>query len=98
VYLWLERFIIPIGVAIVVSAVIVNPLKFDWQQRISLLVAIFALTYFVSHTVYKPKASATADSDQRIRFLERQVEDTQAQLKQLAGQQADDATNKQTRK
>jgi hypothetical protein len=92
--LWLERFIIPICAAIVVGAVILNPLKFDWQQRLSLFFAIAAFAYFLAHTIHKPKDVAAAESEQRIGFLEDQVKSLQSQA---AAQQAETVKEKQRR-
>jgi hypothetical protein len=97
VYLWLEKYVLTICAAIAFGFVFLNPLKLDWQQRLSLFVAISAFAYFLAHTIHRPKASATVDSDQRIGFLQRQVEDLQAQQRQLAIQRADDAMEKQRR-
>jgi hypothetical protein len=97
VYLWLERYVLSICAATAFGLVFLNPLKLDWPQRISLLVTISAFAYFVAHTIHKPKTSGATGSDQKIGFLERQVEDTQTQLKQLATQRADDAKEKERR-
>jgi len=97
VYLWLERYILPICAAIAFGAVILNPFKLDWQQRLSLLAAISAFAYFLAHTMHKQKASVVAESDPRIGILERQIESLQAQQIQLSGQQADEAKEKQRR-
>jgi hypothetical protein len=95
VHLWFERYILPICAAIVFGVVILNPLKLDWPQRLSLLVAISAFAYFLAHTIHKPKASIVPDSDQRFGFLERQIENIQSQQKQLESQQANAVAEKQ---
>jgi hypothetical protein len=50
--IFLERFVLPSLAAFVVGVIIVNPLKFDWQQRVALLVVAFGLAYFSARTVY----------------------------------------------
>ena len=75
---------------------ILNPFKLDWQQRLSLLVAISAFAYFLAHTLHKPKAE-TVESEQRIGFLERQVESLQSQQKQLADLQTNATKEKERR-
>lgn len=89
--LWVERYIIPILAAVVVGLVILNPLKLDWPQRISLLVALSAFAYFLAHTIHKPKASSTTmvtAPDPRIGTLEREVSDLRAQQQKLLEQQS----------
>jgi hypothetical protein len=49
---FLERFIAPVLAIIAGAVILYNPLKYDWRQRISLLVAIFAVAYFVSHSLH----------------------------------------------
>jgi hypothetical protein len=51
--IWLERFILGGVCLIVVSLVILNPLKFDWTVRILLGVLILGVSYFVGHTIEK---------------------------------------------
>jgi hypothetical protein len=86
VYLWLERYILPICAAVVVGLTILNPLKLDWQQRLSLLIAISAIAYFVGHTLRR--APAPTQADPRITFLEQQVQSLQSQQEQVATQEA----------
>jgi hypothetical protein len=78
--------------AIVFGLVILNPFKFDWQQRISLFIAISAFAYFLAHTVHKPKIAELAASDARVAALEQQVKDLQARKEQS---EAEAATEKQ---
>jgi hypothetical protein len=87
VHLWLERYILPICATVVFGLTILNPLKLDWQQRLSLAIAISAVAYLVGHTLRKP-ASAPTQSDQRITFLEQQFQNLQSQQQQLASQEA----------
>jgi hypothetical protein len=87
VYLWLERYILPVCAAVVFGLTILNPLKLDWQQRVSLAIAISAIAYFVGHTLRKP-ASAPTQADQRITFLEQQVQSLQSQQEQVTTQEA----------
>jgi hypothetical protein len=87
VYLWLERYILPVCAAVVFGLTILNPLKLDWQQRVSLAIAISAIAYFVGHTLRKP-ASTPTQADQRITFLEQQVHSLQSQQEQVTTQEA----------
>lgn len=97
--LWIERYLIPICAAIVFGLVVLNPLKFDWQQRIALLVAISAFAYFLAHTVHKPKASTVAQAappaDPRIEVLEQQIKDIQSR-QQKERDEAEAIRKKQT--
>ncbi|MGD0403223.1 MAG: hypothetical protein ABSB66_08500 [Candidatus Acidiferrales bacterium] len=34
-----------------------NPFKWDWQQRVSLFLAVVCIAYFVGHTSYKSSSS-----------------------------------------
>lgn len=85
--LWLERFVLTICAAVVISLTILNPLKLDWQQRVSLALAVSAFAYFIGHTLHKP-AAAPVPRDPRITFLEQQVQSLQSQQQQLATQEA----------
>jgi hypothetical protein len=90
--LWVERYLIPICAAIVFGIVILNPLKFDWQQRLSLVIAISAFAYFLAHTVHRPKLGP----DNRVAALEQQVRDLQNQQQQFLSQrQRSEAEEKQ---
>jgi hypothetical protein len=64
---FLERFVLPVLVAVVVTVIVLNPFKFDRQQRISLLVCVLAAAYFVGHTLHKrnsaPMRGATPVAD-----------------------------------
>jgi hypothetical protein len=87
VRLWLERFVLTICAAVVISLTILNPLKLDWQQRVSLALAVSAFAYFIGHTLNKP-AAAPAPPDPRIAFLEQQVQSLQSRQEELAAQEA----------
>ncbi len=52
--IFLERFVLPI-LAALVGIIVINTIKFDSQQRISLSVCIVCLAYFVSHSIQKSK-------------------------------------------
>ena len=56
--IFLERFVLPALATALIAVVIINPLKFDWQQRLGLLVAVLGLAYFVARTVYVNNRSA----------------------------------------
>ena len=49
--IFLERFLLPVVVAIV-ALLMTNVTKLDWTQRITGVLAIFFVAYFISHTVY----------------------------------------------
>jgi hypothetical protein len=57
---FLERFVLPILATLVVAVIFLNPLKFDRQQQLSLLLAVVGIAYFVGHTLHKNKALAPA--------------------------------------
>jgi hypothetical protein len=96
VHLWLERYVLPICATVVFGLTILNPLKLDWQQRISLAIAISAIAYFVGHTLRKPVTVPTPP-DPRISFLEQQVQSLQSQQQQLAAQEANKEKEKTRR-
>lgn len=93
--LWFERYVLPICVAVVFGLTILNPFKFDWRQRISLAIGISALAYFVAHTIHKPPA--TSAPDQRLVFLEQQVESLRSQQHDLATRAENSEKEKQRR-
>ncbi len=74
---------------------ILNPLRLDWRQRISLAIAISALAYFVAHTIHKPPA--TSAPDQRLVFLEQQVESLRSQQHDLTTRAENSEKEKQRR-
>lgn len=88
--LWVERYLIPICAAIVFGIVILNPLKFDWQQRAALLVAVSAFAYFLAHTVHKSKSSSNQATltDPRISGLEQEIGNLRSQQQKLLDQQS----------
>ncbi len=57
--IFLERFVIPILATGVVGLIILNPLKWDTRQRISLLISTVALAYFVGHTLSLNESAPT---------------------------------------
>jgi hypothetical protein len=96
VHLWLERYVLPICATVVFGLTILNPLKLDWQQRISMAIAITAIAYFIGHTLRKP-ATPSIQQDQRIMFLEQQLQSVQSQQRQLADQEASKEKQRQQR-
>jgi len=60
--IWIERFGLPVLVAVLVGAVIFNVLKMDWLQKTGLGMAILGLSLFLSQTVYLSN-KAKADTD-----------------------------------
>ncbi len=57
--IFLERFVLPVLAAAVIAVIVLNPLKLDRQQRISLLVCVLASAYFVGYTLYKRNSVPT---------------------------------------
>jgi hypothetical protein len=55
---FLERFILPALAAALIGVIVLNPLKLDIQQQISLAVVVVGLAYFVGHTVYSTNTPA----------------------------------------
>jgi hypothetical protein len=49
---FLEKVLLPVLVTVGSAILVVNPMKFDWQSRISLFVGILAIGYFVSHQLH----------------------------------------------
>jgi hypothetical protein len=49
---FLEKFVLPVLAAAVIAVIAINPLKLDWQQRISLSVGVLGLAWFAARTVY----------------------------------------------
>ena len=50
--IFLEKLVLPVLAAAVTILIFVNPMKFDWRQRLSLFIAVIALAYFISHSLY----------------------------------------------
>jgi hypothetical protein len=48
--IFLERFLLPILTAIMTGIILLNPFKFDMQQRFALGFCVVGLAYFVAHT------------------------------------------------
>ena|ERR1022692_637855 len=57
--IFLERFVLPVLATSVITVILLNPFKWDWQQRVSILVFVFALAYFVGHTLTKKRPLVT---------------------------------------
>jgi hypothetical protein len=53
---FLERFVLPILAAIVMGVCMLNPWKWDWNQRISLGLSMIFLAYFFAYTSYQSKS------------------------------------------
>jgi len=51
--IFLERFVLPILAALVVGIILLNPLKFDRAQQISLFLAVVCTAFFIGHTINK---------------------------------------------
>lgn len=53
---WLERFVLTLCAAAFLTIVVLNALNFDWAQRITLAVAIVAISYVAAHTIQKQRS------------------------------------------
>ncbi len=51
--IWLERFVLVVCAAAFIGIVVLNLMKLDWTQRITLGLAVVFFSYFISHTLYK---------------------------------------------
>jgi hypothetical protein len=47
-----EKFLLPVLAALVGGVVILNPMKWDWQSRVALFVAIAAFAFLLSHQLH----------------------------------------------
>jgi hypothetical protein len=56
---FLERFVLPLLATTLIGVIVINPLKFDGTQQVTLAIAIVALAFFVGHTVHKTNKQAT---------------------------------------
>lgn len=54
--IFLERFVLPI-LAAFIGIIVINSIKLDLQQRMSLSICVICLAYFVSHTLQRNKPS-----------------------------------------
>jgi hypothetical protein len=50
---FLERFVLPVLATALIGVIVLNPFRFDWQQQLSLAIAVVAFAYFVGHSVHK---------------------------------------------
>ena len=56
--IFLERFVLPCLATLLAGGIVINQMKLDWHQRVSLGIATIALAYFAGHTLYKKSAIA----------------------------------------
>jgi hypothetical protein len=54
--IFLERFVLPCLATLLAGGIVINQMKLDWSQQVSLGIATIALAYFAGHTVYKKAA------------------------------------------
>jgi hypothetical protein len=59
---YLEKFLPSALAALLVGVLLLNPLRWDWIQRASLLVAIVAVLIFATHTL---SINSTAEADSK---------------------------------
>jgi len=60
--IFVERFVLAILAFVVTGVCILNPWKWDWQQRISLGLAIVSFAYFLGHTYSRNNSVAPQSS------------------------------------
>jgi hypothetical protein len=94
--LWLERFIIPICAAIVISLSILNPLKMDWRQRASLALTVTFFAYFVAHTLHRTEAATDPNQDLKA-TLQGQQSEIDSLKQQLSNNRAEEAEKRKRR-
>jgi amino acid permease len=61
---YLERFVLPILVALAVGVCVFNPWKWDWNQRISVFLGVACFAYFFAYTSYHSKLQVGTDTSQ----------------------------------
>src|SRR6267378_3741352 len=94
--LWLEKFILTICAAIVISLSILNPLKWDWQQRVSLGLAVAFFAYWVAHT--HNRMEAATDPNQELKAtLQGQQHEIDSLKQQLTNNRAEEAEKRKRR-
>jgi hypothetical protein len=98
VRLWLERYLLPICASVVISVIVLNPLKLDWRQRISLVIATSALAYFVGHTLHRTSIVVPDPSLETKAALESQQRQITELKEHLARRHAEDAEEAQKKK
>ncbi len=86
--LFLERFLLPVCAAVVVALALVNPLKFDLPQRLSLGTAICLIAYFVGHTI-KRGTALPPPPDANLAVLQSSVSEGQRKIEALEKQMLD---------
>src|ERR1039458_1988835 len=51
--IFLQRFVLPILAFLVTGICLLNPWKWDWQQRLSLCLGVIFLAYFFAYTSFR---------------------------------------------
>jgi hypothetical protein len=54
--IFIERFVLPVFVALVIALAVTNPMGLDIQQRVSGALGLICLAYFLGHTIHKQKS------------------------------------------
>jgi hypothetical protein len=54
--IFIERFVLPVFVALVIGLAVTNPMGFDFQQRVSGALGLICFAYFLGHTIHKQKS------------------------------------------
>jgi hypothetical protein len=72
---FLEKFVLPILAAAILTVIALNPFNLDSKQRISLLVAVVALAYFIGHTIYKRVPGSGQPTPQAVEIPKRTTGD-----------------------
>lgn len=65
---FLERFMLPLFVAIIVIVAVTNPMGFDRTQRVTGAIAIVFMAYFVGYTVHRYNESKKAPIQQPVQI------------------------------
>jgi hypothetical protein len=53
--IFLERFVLPVCATLMIGVILLNPMKMDLQQRVSLGIGVLAIAYFVGHSLQRNK-------------------------------------------
>ena len=82
---FLEKVVLPVGVALITGLVLINPMKFDWSSRISLFIGVLALGYFVAHQLHLRNEGIRLGSDQSADTPAQVVQDAKDCSQNLSG-------------
>jgi len=63
--IFIERYLLPTLAAMTIALVFLNPMKFDWTQRITGGLAVLFFAYFLAHTLHSYNQASTQSADKR---------------------------------